>query len=515
MGESPPDDLIEKEIAERVRNATRGISSLIVQNIVNSLLGFVFLGALLRLLPPIDYGAYSGVVVSIGIAGPIALPGLQIAAARYISLKKQEKENWIQSARSVLILSLATTTAATAVLLLLAPSLSLYYMKSASFTEVFQLGALWLFSSSIASIFQAFVQGLKKYSFLAKMLLVSRAAMVAFTIIGLLLFSNVMISIIAWVIYSAIIVAWSLTIFRPDSFKPVQPNESSEPHESYSGILRYSLPLGIASVFSLIGSNADVVILGGYLGPISLATYNAAVTVSAILSLVLITPLSTLILPEASSNAGNETAVSNVLRLSFRFVMLVLLPASLLLAGLSTQFIVLFSGGGGYLAGSVPLLLIASFYVLIGLQTAIFFVLQAIGQTLRALIIAAITASVDAAFALLLVPHFGLIGGAVTKDLVAILGLVASIYVGRSYLKALDRFSFYAKSILPSIGIFVLAYGLSTFVANRTLTLIPYSVGALVIFLLLVKALKLLSDEDRYFLSHVLPKSLQRLVRLI
>ena len=106
-------------------------------------------------------------------------------------------------------------------------------------------------------------------------------------------------------------------------------------------------------------------------------------------------------------------------------------------------------------------------------------------------------------------------GGAVSKDLVAVLGLIVTIYVGRSYLKGLDKFRFYAKSILPSIGVFALVYGLSTFVANRALTLLPYSLGALVIFLLLVKALKLLSDEDRYFLSHVLPKSLQRLVRFI
>ena len=44
--------------------------------------------------------------------------------------------------------------------------------------------------------------------------------------------------------------------------------------------------------------------------------------------------------------------------------------------------------------------------------------------------------------------------------------------------------------------------------------LLPYSLGALVIFLLLVKALKL-SEKDRYFLSHVLPKTLQRLIRFI
>lgn len=77
-----------------------------------------------------------------------------------------------------------------------------------------------------------------------------------------------------------------------------------------------------------------------------------------------------------------------------------------------------------------------------GFQIAIYFVLQAIGKTLQALIIAAFTAGVDVIFALVLVPHFSLLGGAVSKDLVAILGLIVTLYAGRSYLKGLDRFAF-------------------------------------------------------------------------
>jgi O-antigen/teichoic acid export membrane protein len=516
MSDLPSRDLEKNSrIDDRIRNATRGMGSLIGQNIVNSILGFVFLGALLRLLPKVDYGAYSGVQVSIGIASPIALMGLQFAGARYISIKQQGGENWLGAARSILFLSLLTTAVATVVFALLSPSLSLYYMKSAGFIDIFELGSLWLFSNSIATIFQAFVQGLKKYSTLAKILLVSRVTMVAFTVIGLFLFHSVLISIIAWIIYSGIIVVWALNIIGKGFFKSVTKETVVSQRSYYSEIFRYSFPLGVAGVLSLISSYADIVVVGGYLGPISLATYNAAVTVSIILSLVLISPLQTLILPEASSSVGNEKAISNVMRLSFRFIMLVLLPASLLLAGLATQFIFLFSGGGGYLSGSLPLVLIASFYVLDGFQIAVYILLQALGKTTQALIIAAFTGAVDVVFALILVPNFGLIGGALSKDMVAVLGLIVTLYAGKSYLKDLDKFAFYLKSLVPSIAVFVLTYGLSIFVTNRALTLIPYSIGALFVFLVFVKVLRLLSDEDRYFLSHVLPESLQRLVRYI
>jgi O-antigen/teichoic acid export membrane protein len=264
-------DRENNQIDERIRNLTRGISSLIVQNIITILLGFVFLGALLRLLPAVDYGGYSGVQVSVAIATPIVLLGLQYAAARYVSLKDQE--DWIRRARSVLKLSLLTTTLAPLLFALLAPYLSLYYMKTTSFADLFELGALWLFSISISTIFQAFVQGLKMYTALAKILLVSRAAMVAFTIIGLLLSPNVLISIVAWTIYSGIIVAWGLSILGREFFR-AEGEKALQKQNHYSEILRYSLQLGIASIFVFISSYADVVIVGGYLGPISLAIYQ-------------------------------------------------------------------------------------------------------------------------------------------------------------------------------------------------------------------------------------------------
>ena len=64
---------------------TRGIGSLTIQNVMTSALGFIFLAVLLRLLPNIDYGIYSAMSVSVGIAAIVAPMGLQYAAAKYLS----------------------------------------------------------------------------------------------------------------------------------------------------------------------------------------------------------------------------------------------------------------------------------------------------------------------------------------------------------------------------------------------------------------------------------------------
>jgi O-antigen/teichoic acid export membrane protein len=148
--------------------------------------------------------------------------------------------------------------------------------------------------------------------------------------------------------------------------------------------------------------------VGGYTS--SLGVYNAAIQISASLAVVIITPLYTTLLPEASSSSTNGGGVSNVLRLSIPFLMLVLLPASLLVvAGLATQLLTLFSGGGSYLAAVSVLQIISVLYLFYGIQYVLTSILQNTGLTVQALIVGAAAALADLGFALLLVPSSGIL----------------------------------------------------------------------------------------------------------
>jgi O-antigen/teichoic acid export membrane protein len=63
--------------AERGRHIIRGLGFLTIQSVLNAFLGFVLTASLLRFLPQIGYGAYSGLTVTVGIAGVIAAFGLE------------------------------------------------------------------------------------------------------------------------------------------------------------------------------------------------------------------------------------------------------------------------------------------------------------------------------------------------------------------------------------------------------------------------------------------------------
>lgn len=493
---------------DRSRNIVRGLGSLTVQNITTSLLGFVFLAVLLRLVSPADYTAYSSVNVSAAITVTVALFGLQYAAARFIPFYMSQNENEAFAvARSIILLSLAFSAAAAAAFALLTPFLQTYFMKSSSWTSLFLLGSLMVFANSLAQIFSSIIQGLRRYTFLAKMTVVSRIVMLIFTIAGLELFRTVSIAIIAWIVYYCLVITLSMSVIWGKA------SLGAHVGNYYRTVLKYCYPLAVAGILTMVASNGDLVIVGGFTK--SLGVYNAVIQISSVLSAISISPLLTTLLPEASFSSRSVDEVSNGVRLATRFIVLTLLPTSLLAAALARQLLTLFSGGGAYLVGIGSLELLAVSYVLVGIQNIVYYILLATGRSFQALIVGGITTLADLAISLLLVPRFGIFGGAITRVVVDIFGIAIATLFIRNYLHLLDKPSFYAKGIVASLVPFIIVLALSYEVSSRTISLIPYSLLWAGLILLMYRFLKLVSEEDRSFISHILPQSLHRLLRYI
>ena len=235
-------------------------------------------------------------------------------------------------------------------------------------------------------------------------------------------------------------------------------------------------------------------------------------TISSVLTLVLLAPLVTAILPEASSTAHDATDTSNGLRLALRFVALTVLPASLLVAGVSKQLLLLFTGGGSYLAGVVALEIIAIFCSSLAVQMVVFALLQAVARTLSVLVVSAATAGLELALSVLLIPHLDLIGAALARSLTSVVGMVIAMWIARDYMVRLDRPTFYVKAFACAAVPAIVVWTLSSYVSGDLITIVPYSLVGGAIFLLCARLARLLSDEDRIFLGHVLPRRIRTLL---
>jgi len=491
---------------ERARNIVQGMGSLTIQNLGTSVLGFLFLVGVIRLIPQVEYGIYTAIVVTVTIASAFAGFGLNLAATRYVAFlrREDEKTSWV-AARKIVLLSVVLTVVVTSFYLALSPLLSIYFTKSTSWTWSFLLGGIWLFSNSISGTLQGIILGLKKYAQLAKILFVSRLSMVVLAI-GVLFFDHsVGIAIFAWVIFNIVILLWILAM--------IGKNLLSAPGTfGYANILRYVLPLGVAGVIAAFAGSSDTVIVGGYLNTSFLGVYGAATQISGVLGIVVLGPLTSALLPEVSSSKGVRDA-SYGLRLAFKFATLAILPASLLVAGVSTQLLTLLNTSGGvYLAGKLTLELIALFYVFLAIQNILLVLLQAVGKTMMVIVVGIVTAVTDIGLAVLLVPHFGLGGAVASRVAVYLGGAFVSIYLARSYMKNLDKSSFYLKGALAAGLPFVVILVLTSLVSSRVITLIPYAIVYAILFLACVKWFRLLSEEDRSFLSQTLPGRFRKFV---
>ncbi|MDG6908080.1 MAG: oligosaccharide flippase family protein [Nitrososphaerota archaeon] len=492
------------ETTDRIRNISRGLGSLAVQNVLTSGLAFVFLAVLLRLVSYGDYNAYSSVLVSVGIAVTASTFGLQYSAARFFAYYRDDETRAWGAAKSVLILSSIFTAAATLIFEILAKPLSIYFTNNTQFTLLFQLGGIWLFTYSISSVLQGIIQGMKKYTTLAKMLVVSRMLMVAFTLVALEITHSADFAVLAWVIYYVIVNLWTLKIVWRKLLR-----RSDFSH--YSMIMRYSAPLGIAGILAVVSTSGDSVILGGYTQ--SLGVYNAAITISSVLSFVFVTPVITTLLPEASWSSKIEGEVSNGARLAIRFSVLGLFPVSLFVAAVSNQLLSLFSGGGNYLLGVESLQFISITFIFVGIQGIAYSILQALGKTVQALIAGAIASVADISLSLFLVPRFGIMGATISKVAVVVIGMSVAMYFIRMHLHNLDSCIFYLKSAVAALVPFAIILALSSVLTKRIILLGPYLIIWSILFFACVRTLKIITEEDRRLIAHMIPTPLQRILR--
>ncbi|MDA4126933.1 MAG: polysaccharide biosynthesis C-terminal domain-containing protein, partial [Thaumarchaeota archaeon] len=288
---------------------------------------------------------------------------------------------------------------------------------------------------------------------------------------------------------------------------------NARPH--FGRVLRYSGPLGLATVVAVIASSADIVVVGGYLNPISLGVYYAAITIASVLSALFVAPLTTTLFAEASFSHQRVEELTRGTALALRFTAFTVLPASFLAAAIAGQLFELFSGGSGYSAGIPSLQLITVFYVFAVVQLVLFSVLQGVGRTKAVLVVGLVTAFSEIGLSVSLVPGFGLIGAAASRVAVMVLGSLVSVYLMRGYLGGFTNYLFLAKAFVSSSIPAVVVYALTTFVSSKTITLLPYALIGLVLFLGCERGLKLVSPEDKEFLNQSMPAQIRWVSRLL
>ena len=352
------------------------------------------------------------------------------------------------------------------------------------------------------------LQAVRRYSLMARLTVAARLAGVGVAVAGLLLFGSLTVAILSWALYYGVIGVVAFSRYRG-------PLLSGSARPYFSPVLRYAAPLGLAAVVAAVASNADIVVVGGYLSPTSLGVYNATVVISSLVAALFVAPLSTALFAETSFSAEAAAEVSKGTGLALRFTFLTVLPASFFAAAMATQLFGLFSGGGAYSGGIPYLQLITILYAFSSVQSVALYVLQGVGRTRQVLLVGAVTAVGEVVLSASLVPGIGLAGAAYSRVAMFVVGCALSLYLIRGYLPRPFDWRFLGKAVVASAIPAAAVYVPSAMVSSRLVTVVPYTALGLALFVLCAKALKLLTDEDKSYIGHLLPGALRWVLRLV
>jgi len=424
--------------------------------------------------------------------------------------KNQEEAASIQKTitKVILISSLTGFTIAGC----LSKQLSQYFWGTPTYAFLIILILIHAFLFNIITLFNSRLQALYLFGKLALVTLIfvitSRTTAVTLALLNMGLKGV----LIGYITGSSVALIVALTFIRGKLPKTTH-NAPLKP------ILKFSVPLFLASLMALILNWADIIIINTLTGNYSLTgIYYIVISSTAVLSILWI-PMTTTIFPALSARHGlkDHEGISNILKTASRYLSYIIIPSCIGLATISPTALTFFYGPD-YTPGALPLSILSTATIILAFCSLFGVTLTAIGKTTQILKINAVSAISAVALLLALVPFFEATGAAIARLTTQITSLTLAIYVLRKNVKLqLDKEALW-KSALASTATIPVLIGLELTLSTKistTQTLTIEILAAASIYLIGLYTLKALNSQDFELLRQTFPKFLSKYINTL
>lgn len=424
-----------------------------IARFVTNFRGLILLPILTKTLGAAGYGVWSQILVTVGLAMPFVMLGLNSAMVRFLPAEK-EKKNTAKGIFTVIFTILFVSIIFALSLFLLSDSFARILLKDISVAPLIKIASLLIILEALNQIslepFRIFGQ-IRKYSILTILQTFLEIGLVSFLVLsGFGLFG----AIVGLLVVRGIILLFSLFFiisqigFALPDFSILKP------------YLIFGLPLIPTVIFIIIIASSDRYVIGFFKGAAPVGIYSAAYSIG-IMALMFLYPIAYILSPTIFKLFDEKKIdkVKTYLSYSLKYFFLFSIPSVFGLSILAKPILIT-------LTTTEFVSLVTIFIVLLVALSMIFEGIRAIfGEVLmlfkRTKILggAAITAGlINLILNILFIPYFGIIAAAVTTLIsYAILGLTM-YYYSRKYMKFEINLSFIMKSILSSIVMVLVIY---------------------------------------------------------
>lgn len=440
-------------------------------------LGISFFAKLLiaRLFKPVNYGELSIGITMMAMVSTLTLLGLNAGIGRYLPrFDDAEKRRGVLV--SGFLLAIPTSIIAGVVLAVSAPYVAQTVFREPELRDVLFVFALTIPLAAMMKMAVGSMQGMQES--LPKVY-IQHLALPATRFLGIavVLFVGANILGVAWAYAFSYAVTAALGLYFVATRTPLfSRNVPYEP--AYRQLLSFSAPLIVSSAMALIFADTDMFMLGIFWTAAEVGIYNVIYPLAQLL-LVSLSGFGFLFMPVLSElhSEGETQHMRRTYEVVTKWIALATFPLFIVM-GLFPTTVISITFGSKYASGAVALAVLATGFfshVLAGFNGA---TLTSIGRTRQIMYANTVTAVVNVALNLALIPAYGVLGAA-TATAVAYITLNVILSYQLHELSGIHPFS--TALVRPIVAGIILAVtwygGVVTLIGHPLIRLFVFVVG--------------------------------------
>ena len=492
----------------------KGITYIILLNVLQFLVGIVFYSTLSRELVPAEIGVFSTLTFVYTTLTALAPLALHVAAVRYVAeyLGRGDKERAASVARTVTRVVLLSSTCFFMFFLVLAVLVGGRWAGIPGIQLFLAVAAGAGFLSSLRVTYLSLIQGLQLYDRYA---VTNLSSMIAAKCIGIVLLrggAGLLGAVLGMLLGECVGLGLTYTSYR---------GKLPETRAGYDtrALFRFSLPILLMGLLATMQDWSDRIFFLATSGNLeALGVFDLVIRVVTSLGVVGAV-LDVVVLPTFSESYGRNgnRELSSMISKALRYLGLMYFPAAFGLASIShTAMTVLYQARLAS-EGYIPLTLLALFSIFNGFSTILNTGLKSMGRTSSFIRISLIALGVDAGTVIVLSPLLGLYGAVVARAASMMIVFVCTLFELKKELSfRVDRDGL-AKPLIASLFLVPLLLSVEYFAnfPNAFVKLgieVAIATAAYFTALFLVRAIR---REDIYIMKQMTPHSMMWMVKAV
>ncbi len=457
--------------------------------VISAQVSLLFSGALInfglgRLLGPSAYGQFGVVYAVATILNLLLTPGIMQSVSKFCASRRQSAESIAGSVlRQQLIVSMVVAVA----YYFIAGSIAVL-LRDASLASFMRILAPLVIIYSLTAVYGGYLTGIGRFGLQAGQLITYSASRLILTFAFAYFFS-----------LAGAIAALPLAAFAALAYFVIVSKLSFSSARTL-GVYKFALPITAFVALISVFQSVDLFIVKALLQDNALAGYYTAAGSVARIPYFVLTALGMVMLPAVAGRIASGQHAGAFVRDAFRYVLIILLPATAVIAATARPLVMLLYRSE-YVAAAYPLAILSVGMAALTLAYLFAVIINAAGRPVISASTAVGMVALSVAINITLIPKYGLAGAAAATTFAsfasaAILFLVVHSKVG-------SPFSFLSLARISAASAVVLAIALRINLQNKFLLPLLYAFLGAVYLLALFILRELRKDDFRRLLSLV------------